>query len=78
MSTESLEIALKERREDYVHGVVKDFVLALLNQGFSLAEIVDGLANYAWTNTDCLDACFSLAKASLAASKVSEEQRCQN
>lgn len=77
MKLTELEISLRERREDYLHGLVSDFVASLLDQGFTLAEIVDGLANYTWTNTDCLDACFSLAKASLALAK-SEGQRCQN
>ena len=69
---ETLEIALKECRENYVLTRVNQFVSSLETQGFALNEIVDGLMSYVWTNTDSTDAVCFLVQASLSLSKTEE------
>ncbi len=64
--TEVLEIALLEQRRDFVCNITAEFVDSLKLQGFGLDEILDGLMNYAWVNTNSTDAICLLAKASLS------------
>ncbi|MEH1920593.1 MAG: hypothetical protein V7L07_05920 [Nostoc sp.] len=70
----ALEISLKECRENYVRDLVNQFVSSLEIQGFALNEIVDGLTNYAYMNTDSTDAVCFLIKASLSLSKTEDSK----
>ncbi|MCC5618417.1 hypothetical protein LC605_25695 [Nostoc sp. CHAB 5836] len=70
--TEVIEIYLKECRENYVRDLVNQFVSSLESQGFELNEIVDGLTNYAYMNTDSTEAVCFLVKSSLSLRKADE------
>ncbi|WP_445634586.1 hypothetical protein NSTC745_06406 [Nostoc sp. DSM 114161] len=64
--TEALEIALLEQRHDCVCSITAQFVESFKHQGFGFDELVDGLMNYAWANTDSADAVYFLCQAALA------------
>ncbi|MHC5829225.1 MAG: hypothetical protein ACYT04_78265, partial [Nostoc sp.] len=72
--TENLEITLKECRYDNASNTTAQIMNFLEKQGFTFDEIVDGLVNYAWINTNSIDAVCFLAQASLSLRKVEENK----
>ncbi|MHC5719538.1 MAG: hypothetical protein ACYTX0_47710, partial [Nostoc sp.] len=64
--TETLNIAATEHRRDFVCNITAQFVDSLEKQGFTFEEVLDGLMNYAWVNTNSIDTVYFLMQASLS------------
>lgn len=70
--TVSLEIVLKEQRYDFVCNSLAQVMTFLEKQGFTFEEVLDGLMNYAWVNTNSIDTACFLMQASLSLRKTNE------
>ncbi len=67
--TETLQIALKEQRHDFVCSSLAQVMTFLEGQGFTFDEVLDGLVNYAWVNAYSVDTVCDLVNATLSARK---------
>ncbi|MEH1808491.1 hypothetical protein [Nostoc sp.] len=70
----SIEIALIEQRHDFVCNTTAQVMNFLEKQGFTFEEVLDGLMNYAWVNTNSIDTVCFLMQASLSLKKVEDNK----